>query len=145
MAEIEEDKGDARIWLPNIDGCFIPLVDHWNGSEEERNTASREWPFHEKTYEIPLSNKVEEILTLMNDPCVQFDCKYLDFSLLHRRQLRVFLKDTVIQVIRTNFHWTEILSNSLIVFDVSSEMYSAYKNLIMFVCKMMKYPSLDIL
>ena len=28
MAEIEEDKGDARIWLPNIDGFFIPLVDY---------------------------------------------------------------------------------------------------------------------
>ena len=64
MAEIEEDKGDARIWLPNIDGFFIPLVDYWNGSEGERNTASREWPFHEKTYEIPnteISNKVEEM------------------------------------------------------------------------------------
>ena len=61
IAEIEEDKGDARIWLPNIDGFFVPLVDYWNGSEEERSTASREWPFHEKTYEIPLSNKVEEM------------------------------------------------------------------------------------
>ena len=61
MAEIEEAKGDARIWLPNIDGFFIPLVDYWNGSEGERNTASREWPFHEKRYEIPLSNKVEEM------------------------------------------------------------------------------------
>ena len=110
-------------------------------AQKEKGTLR---PFHEKTYEIPLSNKVEEILTLMNDPCVQFDCKYLDFSLLYRRQLRVFLKDTVIQVISTNFHW-QILSNSLIVFDVSSEMYSAYKNLIMFVCKVMKYPSLDIL
>ena len=28
MAEIEKDKGDARIWLPNIDGFFIPLVDY---------------------------------------------------------------------------------------------------------------------
>ena len=28
MAEIEEDKGDARIWLPNIDGFFFPLVDY---------------------------------------------------------------------------------------------------------------------
>ena len=28
MAEIEEDKGDARIWLPNIDGFFTPLVDY---------------------------------------------------------------------------------------------------------------------
>ena len=80
MAEIEEDKEDARIWLPNIDGFFIPLVDYWNGSEEERNTASREWPFHEKTYEIPLSNKVEEILTLTNDPRVQFDLLFLCFT-----------------------------------------------------------------
>ena len=61
MAEIEEDKGDARIWLPNIDRFFIPLVDYWNGSEGERNTASCEWPFYEKTYEIPHSNKVEEV------------------------------------------------------------------------------------
>ena len=35
VAEIEEDKGDARIWLPNIDGFFIPLVDYSNGSEGE--------------------------------------------------------------------------------------------------------------
>ena len=93
-------------------------------------------------FRIPVSGFLVLGLPLMNDPRIQFDCKYLDFSLLYRRQLRVFLKDTVIQVISTNFHW-QILSNSLIVFDVSSEMYSAYKNLIMFVCKMMKYPSLD--
>ena len=29
MAEIE----DARTWLPNIEGSFIPLVGYWNGAE----------------------------------------------------------------------------------------------------------------
>ena len=43
-----------------------------------------------------------QILTLMNDPRIQFDFRYLDFSLLYT--LHGFLKDTVIQVIRTNFH-----------------------------------------
>ena len=28
MVEIEEDYGDARIQLANIDGLFIPLVDY---------------------------------------------------------------------------------------------------------------------
>ena len=59
MAEIEEDDWDSLIWLSNVDGFFIPLVDYWNGLEGERNSC--EWPFYEKTYEIPHSNKVEEM------------------------------------------------------------------------------------
>ena len=54
-----------------------------------------------------------QILTLTNDPRVQFD--------LPLQTLHVFLKDTVIQVITTNFH-RKILSDSLIVFNVSSQM-----------------------
>ena len=86
----------------NIDGFLIPLVDYWNGAQGQRSTASCEWPFYEKTYKIPLSNKVEEMsdVNTYHDPHVQFDFRYLDFSLLYVQTLHVFLKDTDIQVLR---------------------------------------------
>ena len=68
MVEIEEDYGDARIQLANIDGLFIPLVDYWNGTEGQRKTVSYDLIFFSL---VTFSNEVGEISELnalfMND------------------------------------------------------------------------------
>ena len=70
MAEIEGGYWDARIWLFNIDGFFIPLV----GLLKWRKRTTKHCvlrlglfffyftsPFYEKTPEIPLKNEVGKI------------------------------------------------------------------------------------
>ena len=63
-----------------------------------------------------------QILTLMNDPRAQFDCKYLDFSLLYRRYT-CFWRTQLLKLLGRISSELGDSFKLLDSIDVSSEMY----------------------